>query len=289
MSTIYNVQTFDKLPLSANVPSTGSQLINKTYGDTTYQADASAVKLNGTNAWTGTNSYDVNLPTSTVTPSADAELITKIFADSTYVAITGAPTLAGDNDWLGLNTFNVSLPTSTVTPAADEDLVTKVFSDTTYAQLGAANEFTDVNTFDANPLFPTGAAASYVATSTDTSGAWTWEVSASPFSSATVATTDATPTTLASYTLPSNGVVTFTGTVSAANSLYTDACGGTFSATAVSVAGVVTLVSTALVAVNSSTSAVFNVIVSGTKVIVQVTGIAATTYNWKAIYQVAAN
>ncbi len=289
MSIIYNVQTFDKLPLSANVPSTGSQLINKTYGDTTYQASSSAVKLNGTNAWTGTNSYDSNLPTSTLTPSADAELITKLFADSTYVAIVGAPTLAGDNDWLGLNTFNVSLPTSTVTPVADEDLVTKVFADTTYAQLGAANEFTDVNTFDANPLFPTGAVASYVATSTDTSGAWTWEVSASPFLSATVATTNATPTALATYAVPTNGVVTISGVLSAANAAYTDACGGTFSATVVSVAGVVTIVSTPLVAVNSSTSAVFNVIVSGTNLVVQVTGIAATTYNWKTDYEVVVN
>lgn len=290
MSTIYNVQTFDKLPLSANVPSTGSQLINKTYGDSTYQAASSAVTLAGTNAWTGTNSYNTNLPTSTQTPTSGSQLITKTYGDGAYAAAGSGVSLSGTNAWTGANSYNTNLPTSTVTPSGGTDLITKTFADGAYGRLGSGNTWTSTNIFNSNPTFPSSPTVGYVPTCTNaTTGAWTWQVSTSPFTSATVATTDATPTTLASYAIPTNGVVTISGTISAANSLYTDACGGKFSATVVSVAGVATIVSTALVAVNSTSSAVFNVIVTGTNLIVQVTGIAVTTYNWKTQYQVVVN
>jgi len=47
-----------------------------------------SVTLGGTNAWTGTNSFNTNLPTSTATPSSSTQLVTKSYTDSTYVSLT---------------------------------------------------------------------------------------------------------------------------------------------------------------------------------------------------------
>jgi hypothetical protein len=57
------------------------------------------VSLSGTNAWTGTNSYNTNLPTSTLTPTTSTQLITKAYGDATYGS------LAATQSWGGVNTF----------------------------------------------------------------------------------------------------------------------------------------------------------------------------------------
>ena len=69
------------------------------------------------NAFTGTNTYDVNRPTSSLTSTpAATEFITKQDADGDYALLTGT------NPFTGTNTFNTNRPTSTLTtnPAATE-------------------------------------------------------------------------------------------------------------------------------------------------------------------------
>ena len=60
-----------------------------------------------------------------------------------------------------------------------------------------------------------------------------------------------------------------------------------FNVTAINNAGTLTIMGTPLVAINASSTEIFNIIVSGTNLILQVTGIAATTYTWNANYTTA--
>lgn len=96
------------LPTSTQTPTSGSQLITKTYADGAYAAFGSGVSLAGTNAWTGTNSFNVNLPTSTLTPTTATQLVTKTYVDSTFGRLAFA------NAWTNTNTFNSFLDRKSV-------------------------------------------------------------------------------------------------------------------------------------------------------------------------------
>jgi len=120
---------------------TTSTFITKGYGDSAYAAIGSGVSLAGTNAWTGTNSYNVNLPTSTLTPTTATQLVTKIFVDSTFGRLAFA------NAWTNTNTFNSFLPTSTLNPTSGTQLITKNFGDGAYGRLATANTWAELNTF----------------------------------------------------------------------------------------------------------------------------------------------
>tara|TARA_R110000868_G_scaffold103473_1_gene284917 strand:- start:1377 stop:1868 length:492 start_codon:yes stop_codon:yes gene_type:complete len=124
---------------------------------------------------------------------------------------------------------------------------------------------------------------------TDAIGTGTWApVSGAP-STATVQTTDATPTTLLSISLGASSVLTLNGIVEAADAAYTDATGGSLVATALRAAGAAINVGAPFVAVLATSTGTFNVAVSGNNLVVTVTGIAATTYNWKITYTVSTN
>ena len=129
---------------------------------------------------------------------------------------------------------------------------------------------------------PTSPTAGYVLTS-DVSGNGTWQAVA--FNPAvTVQTTDDTPTTLLSVTVGASSVVTLTGMLAAADSAYTAAVGGTFTITARRAGAGATALSNPVVIVESESAATFDAILSGNDLIVQVTGVAATTINWRAEY-----
>lgn len=101
-------------------------------------------------------------------------------------------------------------------------------------------------------------------------------------------TTNATLTTLASILLNVTETITVIGTITGAQSDHSNAVGGNFTITARrAAAGNITLVGTEIVNVNSSSSATFTVSVNtGTQsVLIQITGVAATTYNWVTTYR----
>jgi len=71
------------LPTSTQTPSLSTQLITKSYADSTYAG------LSSNNAFTGLNTFNTNLPTSTLTPTTSSQLITKAYADATYQQYAG--------------------------------------------------------------------------------------------------------------------------------------------------------------------------------------------------------
>jgi hypothetical protein len=84
-----------------NDPTLPNSVTRKSYvdsGDSAATTSAIATMRAGTNAWTGSNTFNSTLPTSTLTPSSNTQLITKVFADTTYQAkLSGSSTLAVGN------------------------------------------------------------------------------------------------------------------------------------------------------------------------------------------------
>jgi len=120
---------------------------------------AGDVKLDGDpNAFTGTNTYDVNRPTSTLTSTpAATDFITKQDGENLFTSSTGDALLAGSNAFTGTNSFNTNRPTSTLTSTISAtDFLTKQNADTLYTgsagdvQEGGNNVFTGTNTFNTN-------------------------------------------------------------------------------------------------------------------------------------------
>lgn len=101
-------------------------------------------------------------------------------------------------------------------------------------------------------------------------------------SDASVQTTDATPTTLKSIAVAVNTAITVYADVVAAKSDYSAAIGGNIVGTARRAGGALTLVGSPIANINedSGGSPTFDLVVSGNDFILQVTGEAATTYNW---------
>ena len=143
------------LPTSTLTPTTGNQLITKTYADTTYAVAGAYATLGGNNAFTGTNTFNTNLPTSTLAATSNNEFITKLFGDFNYARLG----LGLTNNFISTNTFNTSLPTSTVASSTTgTQFITRNIADGRFGQLAAANAWTSTNTFDTN--LPTSTVAS---------------------------------------------------------------------------------------------------------------------------------
>ncbi len=281
--TVTGAKTFTILPQSTAVPSAGADLLNKTYGDATYAAIGSGVSLSGTNAWTGTNSYNTNLPTSTLTPSSSTQLITKAYADATFATIAGEVMLNGTNAWTGTNSFNTNLPTSTQTPSSGAQLITKTYADSTYAGLGNANTWTNTNTFNGTTI---------VDATTFTSTSISSKLIASGFTGsqlvtkqAGIQTADTTPTVLVSIPVSTNEAVTVTGTVTGSDAAHSDYTGGFFCVTAGRGAGNISLATPPFPIVSATSTGIFDISVDvGTQaILVTVTGIN-TSYNWVCNY-----
>lgn len=124
-----------------NVPNSKFAYLTNITSDVQASLNASG-KISGTNAWTGTNTFNTNIPTTTLTPTLSTQLITKAYADANYV---GSGILSGTNTWTGTNAYNTNLPTSTLTPTIGTQLVTKTYADTK-ASLSGNNTFTGINT-----------------------------------------------------------------------------------------------------------------------------------------------
>ena len=128
----------------------------------------------------------------------------------------------------------------------------------------------------------TAPVAGYVLTS-DGSGVASWQ-SQGGGTEASVQTTDATPTTLLSVPVGANSSVTLSGTVTATDSAFGSGIGGSFNIIGYRAAGAASAVPNPLVVVGSTSAATWTATLSGNNLIVEVTGIAATTINWKVEY-----
>lgn len=101
----------------------------------------------------------------------------------------------------------------------------------------------------------------------------------------TVTTTDATPTTLYSFPVTNNQSITMYADIIASKADYSASIGGNVEATARRAGGGLIMVGAPVVNLNEDSGGApdFNIVVSGNNFILQVTGEAATTYNWKAL------
>lgn len=100
----------------------------------------------------------------------------------------------------------------------------------------------------------------------------------------TVQTTDATPTTISTIPIATNTAVTICAYIAGQSAGFSDVTGGSVEATVKNVGDVVTIVGTSLPIVNADTTGTFDIVVSGTNALVQVTGLAGSTYNWRDRY-----
>lgn len=94
------ITTFQKIVSCAIAPTLGSHLCNKTYVDSV----ASGATLAGTNVWTGTNTFDVNLPTSTLTATTSTQFMTKGAVDASFVNLAGTQIVSGAKEFSGNTT-----------------------------------------------------------------------------------------------------------------------------------------------------------------------------------------
>lgn len=139
------------------------------------------------------------------------------------------------------------------------------------------------------PAFGSIASAGSTIAITYNNGTNTINLEADEAVDTTVQTTNATPTTLYSLAVATNQAVTLYCDIIGATADYSAAIGGNVEATARRAAGALTMVGAPVVNLNedSSGSPDFNIVVSGNNLIIQVTGVAATTYNWKGLVRQA--
>jgi hypothetical protein len=116
------ITTFSKIPSCAVAPTTADHLCNKTYVDSAITTGTTNL-LAGTNAWTGTNTFDTNLPTSTQTPTTSTQLTTKTYVDSA-ITTGSSGLLASKNVWTNENDFTniVKVQTPSISSFQNLDL-----------------------------------------------------------------------------------------------------------------------------------------------------------------------
>lgn len=214
-------------------------------------------------------------PTLSVTPSSTVQLInTRVDGSIVGSARSTLNFISGTN--IGINAVDTGTITDITFNSISDPLISSgpfVITQATAGLSGATNLGS----------LPTGYVFSTVVSGVSTLST----ISSIPVpTTVTVSTTNATPTTLGTISIASNTCVTIDGIVSARNTSGTinNTCGGRFTCSAINTSGTVTLAATADVTVQSTSTATFNVVVSGTNLIIQVTGIAATDYSWSSSY-----
>jgi hypothetical protein len=136
------ITTFSKIPSCSVAPTTANHLCNKTYVDS---VSGGSVSLAGTNAWTGTNSFNTNLPTSTQTPTTSSQLTTKTYVDSNFLNLTGTQTASGQKTFSNANTYitgNLNAPTITTTSGTSMTIQTDPSGFSDNINMYSANEVT---------------------------------------------------------------------------------------------------------------------------------------------------
>jgi len=136
---------FTNLPVSSATPTSGTQLITKTYADATYTGTG---LLSTNNTWTGTNAFNTSLPTSTVTPTSGTDLITKTYADANY---TGSGILSSSNTFTGAtNTFQKIVATKLNELVIKTDNLDNIYTSTAFPTTITTGSFN--NAFGSNVI-----------------------------------------------------------------------------------------------------------------------------------------
>ena len=143
--------------ISCPTPTVGDDSLN--VATTEFVKTAFNNFLNNSNAWTSSNSFNVNLPTSTLTPSSNSQLTTKLYVDNKVATtISGVALLAGNNTFTGItNVFNSSVsfgtqaPSTFFAPTLGSNLCNK-----TYVDKNALAPPTKLITFQEDFLTSTG-------------------------------------------------------------------------------------------------------------------------------------
>ena len=120
---------FTTLPTSSATPTTDTQFITKSYGDSHYGINSGILSSN--NTWTGLNAFNTYLPTSTLTPMHPTDLVTKQYVDASFVS------LGQNNNWTGVNLFN-NFPIQTDSTNSNVGIGNNVFI-ANYANSGIRN------------------------------------------------------------------------------------------------------------------------------------------------------
>lgn len=69
---------------------------------------SSTVLLSGSNAWTGTNTYNTYLPTSSLTPTSSNQLVTKSYCDTNFLTSSSLTTINSNISTLQTNTTGIT-------------------------------------------------------------------------------------------------------------------------------------------------------------------------------------
>lgn len=225
----------------------------------------------------------------------------------TAMDLTTAQTVAGIKTFSSPPVMSGASITAATIPAASVVGTAATLAAT--QTLAGDNTFSGAVTIGGALTITTGAVAGYFLTS-DLDGVATWDsINEVPsnYSLATTAftqdlivsgytgtantqmqagvqTSDASPVALFSIAIPSSRTVTVFGTIVGSNTGHTDATGGFFSVTAQRAGGGASLAGSPFCTVNKTSTGNFTANVSGNNLVIYVTGLALTTYNWVCNY-----
>ena len=152
-------------PITCNgTISNAKHLSTKEYVDSAISG-ISTVSLSGTNAWSGTNSFNTNLPTSTLTPSSATQLTTKTFVDNAISGLSSVyQTITGMSSYL-----TTSAATSTYqTISGMSSYLTTSSASSTYATIASLGSYLTTSSASSTYQTITGM-SSYLTTSSASS------------------------------------------------------------------------------------------------------------------------
>jgi hypothetical protein len=154
----YNVN-FPTSTLVSGTTITDDSIVNKRKNDTLYSSVANQVKDNTANAFTSTNSYNVNFPTSTLPTSTTittSSIVNKGMNDTLYSTLANQVKTNTANAFTSTNSFNSNFPTSTLptsTTITTSSIVNKGMNDTLYSSVENQVKTNTDNTFTGQNIY----------------------------------------------------------------------------------------------------------------------------------------
>lgn len=304
------------IPTTTLTPTAPTQFVTKAFTDATY-ALLGGPTLAATQTWTGANTYSQTIAAPSITMNNAFNNVNVGFQNlgnysgsstgnnvavgrQTLGAFSGGTATVGigyqAGSFVGAGDYNTFLGSQTGYASAFDGPFSHSTAVGANSVITASNQIVMGTAADTvvfmgtSPLqIPNGATLNYVLTCTDaTSGAASWQVSSGSGggTTASISTTNAATTTLATIAVPSDQAITVNGILVARNTSGTisDTTGGRFTCTAVNTGGTVALAATPDVSVQATSTGTFNLVASGSNLLIQVNGIDSTAYDWTTNY-----